>query len=779
MYGEVLAKPLQVVVNGAWRPGLLGGKGSPQPAVGAEVTFSVDRPETGSVFVTDGQPVGPVLTTITDTAGRASAHLKLGENAGEVMVTASVETADGVQLVSFTALAGIKVIGKELEAGTRGTIEEIGLLLRDPTGEPVEGITVCFEVEGNGHGASVGGKERRYVVTDADGRATTSWRLGKEIGQYFVRAQIQDDRQTPERFSPRIITFEAMAISKPKMVMELLGGLAIFILGMKWMSGGLRRVADRRLKAILQAMTRNRLVATAVGTGLTAVIQSSSATTVMVVGFVNAGLLTLSQAIAVDYGACIGTTVTAQIIAFKLNQLAFPAIALGLVMSSLTKRPGVKSVGEAILGFGILFLGLTLMSDVLKPLRHSPGFLAWFQMFQCTPTAGGGIPAGPALMCIVIGTVTTMIVQSSSATIGLVLVLGSQGLLDFYTALPLVLGDNIGTTITAVLASLPANRNAKRTAASHCLFKIFGAVYMYILLFVPAGNGEPIFLAFVNWFTPGDVFAENPQNLARHIANAHTAFNVLNVALFLPFIGVMVRLCQRIIPLTDADQERVLVYLEPNLLASPSLALQQAAREVAYMVRRAQKSINDGCTYFFEGGRELEQKIGAREEVIDRLQHEITGYLVELSQKNLSPSEADLIPALIHAVNDAERIGDHSELLVELGHLRREQKHAISETALDEVRELQSTLNEQFDATYRSLVEGDATQVGRVLAQERMITDQILRSSEAHTLRLEHGECDVQAGVIFLDLMAHLERVGDHLTNIAERAGKLIQVMKA
>ena len=268
-----------------------------------------------------------------------------------------------------------------------------------------------------------------------------------------------------------------------------------------------------------------------------------------------------------------------------------------------------------------------------------------------------------------------------------------------------------------------------------------------------------------------------PENLPRHVANAHTFFNVFNVVLFLPFVPIMARVCRRIIPVSAADEEQVLRYLEPHLLQSPALAVQQAVKEVAYMVQRAQKSINEGCQYFYNGDRRAEETITTREDIIDRLQSEVTAYLVELSRMNLEADEANLIPALIHAVNDAERIGDHSENLLELTHLKQDGRFSLSEDALNDLRKLQDLLNEQFEATCQSLVAADAGQVAVVLEKEREITAHMERAAEAHVKRLEESRCTVQAGVVFLDFLAHLERVGDHLTNIAERAGKVIQLM--
>lgn len=776
MHGETLPKPLRVVVESQVVPGILGGEGQRVGVAGVPVTFTIQCPETGAVFV---ENEATRFSTTTGPGGNASAVVRLGHRSGDVNIVASIETEKGAKSVEFRVLSGVELIGSDLEAPTGGIIECVGLRLQDHSGTPAVGIPVYFRIEGNGQGASVGGAQIVRLLTDSQGKAVTSWRLGKAIQQYFVSAEIQDDRAhvSPEhRFRARAIEFHAMAIHKGKMLLELLGGLAVFIVGMKWMSDGLRRIADRRLKAILQTATKNRLVGTGVGALLTAMIQSSSATTVMTVGFVNAGLMTLTQAIGVIYGANIGTTMTAQIIAFRLEVLAYPAIAVGLILTMLVRRPRLNSLGHATMGFGFLFLGITTMSDILKPLRYSPEFQSWFKLFDCAPVSGEGMRAWPALMCILVGTVMTMIIQSSSATVGLVQALGGQGLVSFYTAVPLVLGDNIGTTITAVLASLGANRNAKRAALAHSLFNILGTLIMYMLFFVPLWNGQPVFLGLVDTITPGEAFAAAPENLPRHIANAHTMFNMVNCLVFLPLVKPLARICQTIIPLTYADREAVLEYLEPRLLQTPALALDQAVKEVAYMVQRSRKSINEGCQFFFDGTRELEQKVLAREDLIDKLQHEITGYLVELSRKSLSPTEAALIPALIHAVNDAERIGDHSTNLLELAHLRRDGKHALSETALADIRKIESLLNEQFDATYRSLVEGDAEQTDRVLQKEQEITVTLKRVSEDHVRRLETGECNVLAGVIFLDFLAHLERVGDHLVNIAERAGAITQV---
>jgi len=776
--GEVLAKPLRVVVfghpmEGCWR------SDSEREAEGAEVTFSIENPDSGAVFeetrTTD-------YTVLSDSSGKAKTSLRLGSRFGDVRVVASVATADGISSVRFRAAAGVERIGENLEGPTGGRIDEFGVRLFDAPGIPAVGVLVLFRTAGDTSGAKVGSE---MVLTDTEGRAVTSWKLGEKSQRYFATVDVQDERPQlsgctagshpaeGQRFSLQALQFEAMALNKMGMLASLVGGLAVFILGMKMMSLSLQRMADRRLKMILQAATRNRFFATGVGALITSIIQSSSATTVMVVGFVNAGLITLVQAVGVIYGANIGTTITAQVIAFKLDEMAYPAIALGLIISSFSRRTSLKFFGEAILGFGLLFLGMMTMGAILKPLRYSPEFQALFMSFDCTPI-NGQIPFGAALMSIAIGTVATFMIQSSSASIGLVQTLANQGLISYYTAVPLVLGDNIGTTITAFFASLGGNRNAKRAALAHALFNIIGAAYMYVLLFVPLWNGQPIFLGFINAITPGNAFGEAPDNVARHIANTHSVFNIVNCLLFLPFVHQLTRLCQKIIPVTDVDRETVLQYLEPNLLMSPSLALQQAVQEVAYMVNRARKSVDQSCTYFFGGDGNLERRVYKREVLIDRLQQEITEYLVELSNKGLPPREAMLIPALIHAVNDAERIGDHSESLIKLGLLRRADQHGISELADNDIRRIQVLIDRQFDAAHKALTSEDAEAVATVLKIEEEINVLTKKASENHVKRLEDGACDVQSGVIFLEFLSNLERVGDRLTIIAERAGQIL-----
>ena len=562
------------------------------------------------------------------------------------------------------------------------------------------------------------------------------------------------------------------------MVIMLLGGLAIFIFGMKQMSEGLQRVAGEKLRWILRMFTKNRFIAITIGALVTALIQSSSACTVMTVGFVNAGLITLRQAIGVVLGSNIGTTVTGQIISFKLNNLAYPAIVIGLVVMMVIRNRTQKFWGQAIMGFGLLFLGMTIMSDTLKPLRYCPSFVAFFQGFNCAPVAGV-MPLRSVLYSMFIGTAMTVVLQSSSATIGLTIALAGSGLINFYTAVPIVLGDNIGTTITAILASIGANRAARRTALAHSLFNIFGAAYMIILFYVPAfwaKTGQPIFLQFVEDVTGGNVFAASPENVGRHIAMAHSIFNIFNVLLFIPMVGVLERACTAILP--RLKEEEKLEYLEPHLLSQPSIALEQAVNQLGYMSGLSFSAISEAFATLETFDSRREEKLRKREDDIDALQADITEYLVKLSQSHLSEEESKMLAPLMHAVNDVERIGDHAENILELAQLKNDKKLTFTDTALKELRQMFETVREQFQNVVGAIEKRDTSLADKALKLEEVINQLDRDLHNGHVQRLEAGECDTQAGVIFLDLVANFEKVGDHLTNVAERIRLVIRLAK-
>ncbi len=755
-------------------PGLLGGEGRRRPVPNTVILFEVEEPETGARFTAND---APTLETRTNAGGAAMAQLRLGAWCGDVWIIASAPEHSDIAPVRLRAISGMQRIGEDLETVTGGVIEDVGVVLRNLDGSPAQGVEVFFQL----HGDTDGAVKKNRVITDEEGRAVTSWRMGAEVRRHFCAVQISDKRPNlapNERFDVLLLEFESMAMNKRQLLTILLGGLGVFILGMTTMSRGLQRMADKRLRAALQLMTRNRFMGVLTGAGVTGLIQSSAATTVMLIGFVNAGMLTLAQCIGVVFGANIGTTMTAQLLAFDLYAISYPAIAVGLLMAMALKRPTLKAGGESLLGFGLLFLGMMMMSDILQPLRYSPEFIAWFSWFDCAPGNGSGMmPLGPVIMCVVIGTVTTCLVQSSSATIGITLALCSQGIINFHTAVPLILGDNIGSTIVAILASLNANRDGKRVALAHTCFNLFGVSYMLFLFYVPLWAGQPIFLGLVNWLTPGDVFAANPENLLRHVANSHTLFNVVNVIVFLPFTVYLARFCQWVIPIGESEKESVLEYLEPKLLQSPALALTQAVNELIFMIRRGEKSMDESCELLCGGPQSLTESVMKREIVIDRLQKEIIEYLVQLSREDTTPEQSEIIPAMIHVINDAERLGDHAESLVKINATFKAIEHTLTPEAVQAIRDIRSCLNRQFDAIYRVLKGIDPHAAQNAIDAAKELDHVIQRATEGKVKRLDEGRVSVQGSVVFLDALGHLERVGDHLVNIAERAADILAVV--
>ena len=544
-------------------------------------------------------------------------------------------------------------------------------------------------------------------------------------------------------------------------IFGIIGGLGLFLFGMKLLSEGLQKIAGYKLRQILKILTDKPIVGIFVGALVTAIIQSSSATTVMVVGFVNAGLMLLRQAIGVILGAHIGTTITAQIIAFKIDQYALPAIGLGFLLWVIAKRKNVKFSGQAILGFGILFLGLAIMKDVLGPLGESQNIRDILTSFSNNPLLG-----------ILGGMLVTAMVQSSSATIGLIMALAFAGLINLEGAIYLVLGTNIGTTVTAQIASIGANISARRSAMVHSVIQIIGVAYMLVFI----NNG--LYIKFIEFITPGSALN---GNILRHIANAHTVFNIINTIIFLPFIGVLEKISKLIIPGEVDELHAEPKFLEKYLLNTPSVALDQTTNEIIRMAQFAQDAVRDAMNGFFR--RDIKQltRVVKEEEAIDNLQKEITQYLVELSQRSLIAEESEKIPVLLHSVNDVERIGDHAENLMELAERAIEEKLPFSE---DAIRELKLTYNEvdsMITEVIFALKTESADAARKALAREDALNRYQIEFRQRHIERLSNGKCFVLSGIIFMDLVNNLEKIGDHLTNITQaiigslRYGKVVK----
>jgi len=534
-----------------------------------------------------------------------------------------------------------------------------------------------------------------------------------------------------------------------ELIFGIVGGLGLFLFGMKLLSEGFQKLAGTKLRQILKFLTNKTIVGVATGAIVTAIVQSSSATTVMVVGFVNAGLLMLKQAIGVVMGANIGTTITAQIIAFKIDKYALPAIGIGFALSMLARRRNGKFWGQVLLGFGILFLGLMTMKGSLGPLKENPLTQDFLLNFSTNPLLG-----------ILAGTLVTVIVQSSSATTGLIMAMAFNGLLSFPLCISLILGANIGTTVTAQLASIGTNITARRTAFAHTLFNVIGAGYMLVFIY----NGW--FAQFIEFITPGSV----ETNLLRHIANAHVVFNVANTLVFLPFVGLLEKVCLRILP-GEVGLEEVAAepkFLEKHLLDTPPVALDQATKEMMRMSELAQDAISCAMRGFFDNNRRLLGRVHRQEEAVDNLQREITQYLVAISQRELTPQESEKLPALLHSVNDIERIGDHAENLQELAERALEEKVPFSKDAIKELNLVYNEVNAMVDDVKRALENDSHEHAQAALRREDNLNRMQIELRQNHIQRLNEGKCFVLSGIIFLDFINNLEKIGDHLTNVAQ-----------
>ena len=544
----------------------------------------------------------------------------------------------------------------------------------------------------------------------------------------------------------------------------VLGGLALFIYGMGLMSEGLTQVAGARMKAILGYVTKNRVAAIAAGAGITALIQSSSATTVMTVGFVNAGLLSLTQAIGVVFGANIGTTVTGQLVSLKVTDLALPAVVLGVAGLMIARRSMMRGAWRTVLGFGLLFFGMNMMSHELKALAKLPEFISFFSHFDCAPSAGGYLPFGAVLGAIVVGTLCTVAVQSSSATIGITIALANAGIINLWTAVPIVLGDNIGTTVTALLASIGTNVNARRAALAHALFNIIGTLLLvmtFVLVFVEGGVKAPAFFHLVNVCAEGNAFlGENP---GRHVAMAHTLFNVTNVVVLAFFIPLLARLCSRII--RDNSNQKVKA-LEPLLLSNPALALLAARRTLGEMARRASTVASVALNTCLGRAHVAEESLYDAEREIDGLQANLRDYLVAISQRTLSERQAQTLPEMLHCVNDAERISDIALKIFRKA--SRVQREGFSDETLRLTNEMMSEM--------RSMATGivQALRVGAVLsfdpdASEKRIVEIAHDLTRKFADRLKDSPGDTPHDIAFLTVMSAVKDVARHLENIAER----------
>ncbi|WP_153733186.1 Na/Pi cotransporter family protein [Sporosarcina obsidiansis] len=536
-----------------------------------------------------------------------------------------------------------------------------------------------------------------------------------------------------------------MEVNWQEVVFQFLGGLGIFLFAIKYMGDGLQKAAGDKLRAILDRFTTNPFMGVLVGIIVTVLIQSSSGTTVITVGLVSAGFMTLRQAIGVIMGANIGTTVTAFIIGLDVGAYALPIMAVGAFLIFFINKAKIKNLGEVIFGFGGLFLGLELMSDGMKPLSS----LESFSDFTL-------VMSEHSLLGVVAGTIFTLIVQSSSATVGILQGLYAEDLVTLKAALPILFGDNIGTTITAVLASIGASVAARRAAATHVLFNIVGTI-IFMLLLIP-------FTAYVEWVS-GLLNLESKMQ----IAFAHGSFNIANTILQFPFIGAWAYLVTRMIPGEDVTIEYKPKHLDRHFITqSPAVAIGQAKEEIIRMGDFSVQGLEQSFEYLKTGQKKHAEMAYQIEDAINNLDRKITDYLVEISAATVSPAESGRHVMLMDSVRDIERIGDHFENIIELIDLRETNKLKLTDDAMDDLTEMFTLTIETVQKAIESLDKNDTGLARTVAEKEELIDNMERRFRKNHIIRLNEGHCSAQAGMVFVDIVSNLERIGDHAVNIAE-----------
>ncbi|HNT27703.1 MAG TPA: Na/Pi cotransporter family protein [bacterium] len=557
---------------------------------------------------------------------------------------------------------------------------------------------------------------------------------------------------------------------------EVCGGLGLFLMGMHILSEGMQKVSGDRLRRILGFLTQNRFMAIFVGLSITSVIQSSSATTVMAVGFVNASLLSLEQAIGVILGANIGTTITGWLVSLSIVQYAMVIIAAGVLLKFIGRNETVRYSGEAIFGLGILFLGMNLMSDGLAPLRDDKEFVSFF-------TKVDGRTYSSVFIGVLIGTVATALVQSSSATLGIIIALASQGLLSFPAAIALVLGTNIGTTVTALLASIGTNYHAKRAAAAHILFNFFGVIIV-LIVFYP-------FLRMVDLFLPGDPdmvirtaeeaakygFGIGAKPLAGvHIALAHSLFNITNVVIFTPLIAFLAFVVKKIVPEPKAKLPKTphqFAHIHYGLIATPALGIIESEKELYAMAERVKKNskrIRDILGGKREAGTAAE-KIEKNEELIDEYRMAITEFLLSLAQRSLSREDAAKVGNYITCAHNLEKYADYVTNMTRVYLKMKSDNLVLSDAARTSLQDIVNDIEEFYESTIVPLsgVEVDAKNfLATATMRKKEIKDRIRAAKMGHFQRLQEGTCRGEASMSYIDILVNVDGMVSQVHNIAE-----------
>ena len=528
------------------------------------------------------------------------------------------------------------------------------------------------------------------------------------------------------------------------------GGLALFIYGMQIMAQGLQNAAGSKMKKMLEVLTKNKLMGVLLGAFVTAIIQSSSATTVMVVGFVNAGLMNLMQAMSVIMGANIGTTVTGWLVSsvewaefLSPSTMAPIVVMIGVVALITAKKNKQKEIASILIGFGILFIGIDMMSGAVKPLRDSEIFRTAFITLGANPLLG-----------VLAGAVVTAIIQSSSASVGILQTLAVAGLVPFNAAVYVIMGQNIGTCITAMLSSIGASRNAKSAAYMHLLFNIIGTVIFSIL--------SIIYFKMIN-----PALGEELITITQ-ISIVHTSFNVATTVLLFPFSNGIIYLAKKLNKVKETEEEKVIVHLDDRVLETPSVAVQLAVKEVIRMGNIALKNLDASVNCLYTKNPDEIEKVMKREEKIDNICDGINQYVVKICSKPISDIENTTATSLLHLVDDIERIGDHCENIAEIASEMHSSKTTFSNTAMSELKEIVKHSFTSFAEAIKAFENFDIEAARNVVREEDIVDELRSKLRIAHIQRLASNECSAEPGIYFLDILTNLERISDHSLNIAQ-----------
>ena len=524
------------------------------------------------------------------------------------------------------------------------------------------------------------------------------------------------------------------------------GGLGLFLFGMELMSDSIEKVAGARLRRILEIFTTNRFMGMIVGIIFTGIIQSSSACTVMVVSFVNSGLMNLYQAAGVILGANIGTTITSQLVSFNLSKIAPLILLVGVVVMMFTKKEKVRKVAEVVVGFGILFVGLSTMSQAMANMKNEPQVVNLLMSLK-----------NPFLATLM-GFALTAIIQSSSVTVSIVLLLANQDLLPLPITLYIILGCNIGACATAMLASMTGKKDAKRAALIHLLFNIIGTVIIYIALFVA---GDQIV----------ELIKSSSADNGRFVANAHTLIKIAQVIMLFPFTGWLVKMTYLIVPGEDQKvgyrESYQLKYIGDKVVFNPATAVVEVVKELERMASLAEENLNRAMNALITLDEEDIEEVYEVEKNINFLNHAITDYLVKINQTTLPIEDLNSLGALFHVVNDIERIGDHAENVADAARQRKEEGVSISKEAQKELGDMLEMVNKIIRYAVEMFAKSDETHMQEIITLEDQVDEKERELQKKHVERLTKGECSPEAGMIFSDIVSGLERVADHATNIA------------